>query len=217
MASELQIGYLTLGYAMTNSYFIQGKDANGDDTDECVFIDPADMGSLLYDKVCERGLKVAAILLTHGHFDHILGVDEFRKLTGAKVYAWEGEKRLLADAQMNVSADIGRPCTVQVDEFLTDGQELHFAGLDIRVIATPGHTEGSCCFYLPKYGKLFSGDTLFQDSVGRTDLPTGSMSTMMQSIREKIMPLPNDTEIYPGHGDLTNLAYEKQWNPYLHA
>lgn len=215
MASELNIGYITLGYVMTNSYFIQGKDAQGENTNDCIFIDPADQGKLLYEKLREKDLNVVAILLTHGHYDHILGVKELQEATGAPVYACVSEKRLLSDPSMNLSADLGRPCTVKVDHFVKDGDELTLAGFTVQVIETPGHTEGSCCFYLPKYQKLFSGDTLFQESVGRTDLPTGSMSALTRSIEEKLLPLPGSTEVFPGHGDLTNLAYEKQWNPYL--
>lgn len=212
--SGLTIEWTTLGYCATNTYTVRGKDSAGRDTDEVIYFDPADRGDLLWEKLQEKGLRVAAILLTHGHFDHIWGAEELRRLSGARIYAYRGEQALLADAGLNVSADMGRPCTIVPDELLDDNAERTFAGLRVQLIATPGHTGGSCCWYFPDYQTLLSGDTLFEGSVGRTDFPTGSMSDMTRSLRERLFLLPDETVVYPGHGGQTTIGYEKKYNPY---
>ena len=207
--AEIKIGRIVLGMAQTNCYFLYlegGKD--------CIVVDPADQGGNIYKALTKNGFEVKAILLTHGHYDHIWGTKELRELSGAKLYALEGEKKLLSNARVNVSAQTGRPYTVEADEYFQDGDERTFAGMRFRVIATPGHTEGSCCYYFPDAGFLVSGDTLFQESVGRTDLPTGSMSQLIRSIREKLFLLPEETKVYPGHGDSTTIGLEKQYNPF---
>ena len=134
---------------------------------------------------------MAAILLTHGHFDHIWGAQKLRALSGAKIYACGEEEALLLDAGMNVSEMAGRACTVKANEFLRDGEERTIEGMTFRVILTPGHTAGSCCYYFEKDGILVSGDTLFQESVGRTDFPTGSFSEIVRSIKEKLFVRAN--------------------------
>ena len=212
---SLEIGYVTLGMAATNSFFVQGKTEDGKDLQQVLFFDPADRGDYLVQKLQEHNLQVAAILLTHGHYDHILGVAAMREKTGAKVYAYEGEKDLLSSPNLNLSESIGRPCRVEPDVWLKDGEIFELAGLSITCIATPGHTKGSCCYYIPEHKVLISGDTLFQESVGRTDFPTGSMSEIVRSIREKLFILPEDVTVYPGHGDLTSIGYEKKYNPFV--
>ena len=155
-----------------------------------------------------------AILLTHGHFDHIWGANELRRLSGAKIYAYEGEKELCEDAGKNVSRDAGRPETVRADFYEKDGALLELGGFSLKLIATPGHTGGSCCYYLEEEKILFSGDTLFEGSVGRTDFPTGSMGSLVRSIKERLLVLPDDVTVYPGHGDSTTIGDEKKYNPY---
>ena len=207
--AELKIGRLMMGVCQTNCYFIYEEGRN-----EVIFIDPADKGGYIYDTLRERGFTVAGILLTHGHFDHIWGVEELRTKSGAKVYAYEWEKALCNDEDLNVSALVGRPCTVDADVYLADGDEITIAGMTCRLIATPGHTEGSCCYYFKEGGFLISGDTLFAESVGRTDLPTGSMGELVRSIKEKLFVLPDETKVYPGHGEATTIAHEKQYNSF---
>ena len=148
-------------------------------------------------------------------FDHIWGVEGLKKCSGARVYAYEGEKELCESDSLNVSRDVGRPCTVTPDVLLKDGQKVEIAGMQFQVIATPGHTKGSCCYYFEEAGVLLSGDTLFQDSVGRTDLPTGSMSALVRSVREKLMVLPDDVTVYPGHGECTSIGHERKYNAFL--
>lgn len=207
--AEIKIGRLTLGVCQTNCYFLYREGQR-----EVVFVDPADRGDSIYEALQEKGFVVAGILLTHGHFDHIWGAEKLRELSGAKIYALDAEEALCLDAGLNVSKMAGRACTVQPDVLVKDGEEITVAGICCKVIATPGHTGGSCCYYVAEAGFLVSGDTLFQESVGRTDFPTGSMSEIVRSIKEKLFCLPPDTKVYPGHGEQTTIAYEKEYNPF---
>ncbi len=210
MSDSVKIGKVTLGQYMTNCYFLYREGSP-----DMIVIDPADSGAYLYEQLSGKGFDIKAILLTHGHFDHIFGVKALKAKTGARVYAFEAEKALLEDPGLNISEGVGRPETVHPDEFLTDGRELELCGIGIKVIHTPGHTAGSCCFYVEEAGFLIAGDTLFEGSVGRTDLPTGSTRTMMDSIREKLFVLPDDTRVYPGHGGSTTIGFEKENNPFF--
>lgn len=207
--AEIKIGRLTLGVCQTNCYFLYREGQK-----EVVFVDPADRGDSIYEVLQEKGFVVAGILLTHGHFDHIWGAEKLRELSGAKIYALDAEEALCLDAGLNVSKMAGRACTVKPDVLVKDGEEITVAGICCKVIATPGHTGGSCCYYVAEAGFLVSGDTLFQESVGRTDFPTGSMSEIVRSIKEKLFCLPPDTKVYPGHGEQTTIAYEKEYNPF---
>lgn len=208
--SNLKIGRIMLGVCQTNCYFVYREGSN-----KALVFDPADRGEYIYDGLKEKGFTVEAILLTHGHFDHIWGLEALKELSGAKVYAYEEEKEVCENASVNVSKRVGRPCVVTADTYLKDGEELTIEGITVKLLATPGHTKGSCCYYFEDDKILISGDTLFQESVGRTDLPTGSMSTLVRSIQEKLMPLPEDVKVYPGHGETTTIGYEKQYNPFL--
>lgn len=208
--SDVKIGRMMIGSYQTNCYFLFREE-----TKKAIVIDPADNGKLIYDKLTQNGFSVEAILLTHGHFDHIWGSKELRELSGAKIYALDKEQTLCESVDNNLSAMVGRAYTVVPDEYVSDGAELTFDGIAFKVIATPGHTIGSCCYYVEKAGILISGDTLFQESTGRTDFPTGSMSSIVRSIREKLFVLPDETKVYPGHGDSTTIGYEKKYNPFV--
>lgn len=211
--TEIKIGRLVLGSVQTNCYFLY--DGNSEKKEkQVIFIDPADKGDYIYEQLKINGLHVAGILLTHGHFDHIWGSKKLRELSGAKIYAFEDEKVLCEDAVTNMSTQAGRPYTVVPDVYLKDGEEITIAGMTCKLIATPGHTIGSCCFYFESSKILISGDTLFQESVGRTDLPTGSMSMLTRSIKNKLIVLPGDVTVYPGHGDNTTIEYEMKYNPF---
>lgn len=213
--SDIKIGRMVLSICQTNCYFLYREGQKGENgLTETIVIDPGDRGAQIYEALTQKGFHVNAILLTHGHFDHIWGANELRRLSGAKIYAYEGEKSLCEDAEKNVSAQAGRPETVQADFYEKDGTVLSFAGFSLKLIATPGHTGGSCCYYLEKEKVLFSGDTLFEGSVGRTDFPTGSMSSLVRSIKEKLLVLPEDVVVYSGHGDTTTIGDEKKYNPY---
>ncbi|MFQ8703666.1 MAG: MBL fold metallo-hydrolase [Eisenbergiella sp.] len=206
---DIRIGRMTIGVCATNSYFLYRDGAA-----EVIVFDPADRGGDIFRALQNKGFSVAAILLTHGHVDQIWGAEELRQLSGAKIYALDAEKTVCGDAYVNISAQMKRKCTIEPDGWLTDGEEVTFADICLKVIATPGHTMGSCCFYSEEAGLLISGDTLFEESVGRTDFPTGSMSKLVRSIKEKLFVLPEETKVYPGHGDMTTIGREKQYNPY---
>lgn len=208
--SNLKIGRMMLGVCQTNCYFVYREGAN-----DVIFFDPADRGDYIYEALSEKGFKIAGILLTHGHFDHIWGTNKLRELSGAPIYAYEEEKALCEDAQKNISSQAGRAYTVIPDEYLKDGEKITIADMTCRLIATPGHTVGSCCYYFEDDGILVSGDTLFCESVGRTDFVTGSMSALTRSIREKLFVLPDEVKVYPGHGEVTDIGHEKKYNPFL--
>ena len=206
----LKIGRMMLGVCQTNCYFVYREGSS-----KVIFIDPADYGDQIFQAMKNNGFEVAAILLTHGHFDHIWGCSRLRQLTSAPVYAYEGEEKVLLSADLNVSAGAGRACTVKANTLLKDGEEVTIEGMTFKLIATPGHTQGSCCYYFEEANMLISGDTLFEESVGRTDLPTGSMSTLVRSVKDKLFVLPDDTVVYPGHGDSTTIEHEKKYNPFI--
>ncbi|MBQ7774746.1 MAG: MBL fold metallo-hydrolase [Lachnospiraceae bacterium] len=208
--AEIKIGKMVLGSYQTNCYFVYHAD-----TKKAVIIDPADGGAQIYSALQRNGFTVEAILLTHAHFDHIWGSKELRELSGAKIYALEEEKALCENSHNNVSEWAGRAYTVVPDEYVKDGAELCFDNMIFKVIATPGHTIGSCCYYVEKADMLISGDTLFYESTGRTDFPTGSMGSIVRSIREKLFVLPEDTKVYPGHGESTTIGHEKRYNPFV--
>ena len=207
--NALKIEIFKVGPLATNCYLLTDKKTN-----KMAIIDPGGISSKLDEKLTQGG-KCEYIILTHGHFDHIWGVEELRERSGAEVYAYEGEEKLCQDPALNVSAAVGRSCGITPDHLFRDGEEFEFAGIRGRVIATPGHTGGSCCYYFEEDQILISGDTLFQESVGRTDFPTGSMSALVRSVKEKLFTLPDETRVYPGHGMMTTIGYEKENNAFV--
>lgn len=206
----INLGKLVLGIVGTNCYYIYNESAR-----QAIVVDPGDDGIKIYTHLKERGVEVGAILLTHGHFDHIIGVMELKRISGALVYSSAEEVELLSDPLLNCSNDIGNSTRVVPDEVLNDGEEKTLCELDFKCILTPGHTSGSMCYYFDKEKLLFAGDTLFAGSVGRTDLPTGSFGAIIRSIREKLMVLEDDVNVYPGHGDATTIGEERRYNPFL--
>lgn len=207
---EVKIGRMVIGSGQTNCYFVYREGSK-----KVVFIDPADQGKAIYETLEKQGFQIEAILLTHGHFDHILGASDLRDCSGALIYAQEEEKALCEDARKNLSASVGKAYTVTPDVFLKDEEVFSFADITFQVLHTPGHTAGGCSYYVQEAGLLISGDTLFQDSVGRTDFPTGDMKVMLQSIEKKLFVLPEETKVYPGHGEHTTIGHEKKYNPFF--
>lgn len=199
-----------LGMIGTNCYLLCNMDIK-----ECVLIDPADSQDEISRMIDESGCSLKGILLTHGHFDHIMAADAIRDKYGVKVYASCDEKNTLEQPHINLGEAYGLKLSVKADVWHKDGEILKLAGFDIEALHTPGHTEGGSCYYIREIGVLFSGDTLFCGSVGRTDFPGGSMSEIVRSIKEKVMVLPDDTKVYPGHGEGTSVGYERVNNPFL--
>ena len=207
----MKIERMVLGQIQTNCYVVINEA-----TKETIVIDPADRPDAVLRKAVDEGLKLKAIFLTHGHADHMLGVPELKAKLGLPVYACEAERELLADPEQNLSQALFRKSVAfAADVWVKDEEEIDAAGMKFRVLATPGHTPGGCCYYSAEAGVLFSGDTLFAGSVGRTDFPGGSMSALMHSIREKLVPLPDETRVYPGHMEESTIGAERRYNPYL--
>lgn len=206
---KLKMNQYVVGPVQTNCYF-----AINEDTKELLVIDPGESPKQLAEKIRQEGCTPVAILLTHGHFDHATGAEELAAEFGIQIYAYETEKETLEDSNLNVSWMIGEQKVFHADVFVKDQQELDLAGFHIRVLFTPGHTKGGCCYYFPYEEVLFSGDTLFCCSVGRSDLPGGSESQLVRSVREKLLTLPERTTVYPGHNDVTTIENERMYNPY---
>lgn len=182
---------------------------------EGVIIDCGCPPKKILDVVNNRDIKINNVILTHGHFDHIYYIDSLREMSDVKVHIHEKDAECLSDPNMNGLAHFpvqGSFTFNPADNLLKDGDEIHCSGLSFKVIHTPGHTKGGICVLVQD--ALFSGDTLFKSSVGRTDFPGGSMSEITKSIKEKLFTLPDDTTVYPGHGITTTIGYEKKHNPF---
>jgi glyoxylase-like metal-dependent hydrolase (beta-lactamase superfamily II) len=207
----MEIKRLVLGLVRTNCYIVYTED-----TKKAVIIDPAADSRRIMGELSALGVTPEAVLLTHGHFDHMLAADSLRNDYQIPVCVHKADAELLKHPNLNCSEQfLHMPYAISADEELEDGQNLRFLDGALTVISTPGHTEGSCCYYAKSENILFSGDTLFQGSVGRTDLPTGRAAQLTNSIREKLFVLPEDTLVLSGHGDQTTIGEEKQYNPYV--
>ena len=201
---------IVVGVIGTNCYV-----AYNEGSDRCVLVDPGDDVQKIKDRLDGFGVKPAVILLTHGHFDHIWAVPGITAAyPDVKIYAGRGEDALLHDPELNCTARGHNPMTVNADRLLDDNEEFEAAGLRFTTLAVPGHTAGSVCYYDRENGILFSGDTLFCGSMGRTDLPTGDERAIFESL-VRLRLLPDETCVYPGHADTTTIGAEKKTNPYF--
>lgn len=202
---NMQIESVSVGMLGTNCYLLRG----GADGKEAVIVDPGDSGRQIAGLLLKQGVTPAAILLTHAHYDHILGVNEIvSAFPGLKVYIGEHEKDMVENPELNCGFVRG-DCRICPDVWVRDGEILPFSFAGIRVIETPGHTRGSVCYYVPEVSALFAGDTLFYESYGRTDLPTGSEDSLFRSLKKLLSSLPDETRVYPGHGPATTIEHEK--------
>ena len=190
--------------------------AINEDTNESIIIDPGSAFERIKSAVESTGTKPVAILLTHGHFDHAGEAESTAKEYGIKVYTHEATAEELKNPSINLSGDMfGDSKSYSADVFLKDDEEIDLAGLHVKCLFTPGHTPGGCCFYFPNEDIVFTGDTLFSGSVGRTDFPGGSMSQLVGSVKSKLMTLSDDTICYPGHNEPTTIGTERIYNPFL--
>lgn len=206
----MKVEKFVTGIISTNCYLVINED-----TKQAVVIDPAACPSYLMSHIKSEGLKIEAILLTHGHFDHMMGIDGFLSEFDVPVYVHEEDADAMEDPVLNQSSTYTSGYTFGKARYLRDRQTLELAGYTFQVIHTPGHTKGGCCYYVASEDVLFSGDTLFQNSVGRTDFVNSSTSDLVHSVREKLFLLPDDTMVYPGHMGETKIGHEKKYNPYV--
>ena len=202
-----------LGEFMTNCYTVYNAV-----TRDAVLIDPASNARFLNNILVNEQLNCVAILLTHGHYDHIGALPELMELVGHKVpiYASAEEEDVLNDPRKNLSTMLsGQMVTVKPDILLQDDQEIELLDTKLRCFLVPGHTKGGMCYYFAENGILFSGDTLFARSIGRSDFPTGDGIKLVKSIKEKLMTLPDETIVYPGHNERTTIEKERNANPFI--
>jgi hydroxyacylglutathione hydrolase len=203
---------IPVGMLQCNCYIL-GDEATG----EAVVIDPGDDIEAVQQVLRKRRLNPKAIVATHAHIDHVGGIEKLARATGAAVMMHRDDLPLYQSLAMQ-AAFLGMrpPATVDVDQFLRDGDRVLWAGRALEVLHTPGHSPGSLSLYLPgNEQRIFSGDTLFQASIGRTDLWGGSYEEILKSIEGKLMALPDQTPVFPGHGPATTIGEERQLNPFL--
>lgn len=208
---KMEITKYVVGPVMTNCYFVANKD-----TKEALIVDPGDEANLLIDRITLSELKPVAILLTHGHFDHVGAVSELKDEFGIPVYVGEHEMDTIKDPHINRSGFFDRvPTVYSADIPLKDDEVIELAGFKIKVLFTPGHTPGGVCYYFPDENVLFSGDTLFYNSVGRTDFLLSSGEALIKGIKEKLMTLDDSVIVLTGHDASTTIGEERMHNPYL--
>lgn len=201
----MRIELLQVGAICENCYL-----AIHEDRREALIIDPGDDAARIMGRLDRCQAAPAAILLTHGHYDHTGAMEKLREHYGIKVYASKEEERVLADRRLSLNSR-----KLHADEYWEDGHCFEMAGFCGQMILTPGHTPGSACYYFRKENVLFSGDSLFKESIGRTDFREGSQEALLTAIKEKLFVLPEDVAVYPGHMEATTIRHEKEFNPFI--
>lgn len=207
----MQVYNIPTGAIGTNTYLVYDED-----TMKGFLVDPGAYSSGVSEKIREIGIDLEYIILTHGHADHIMGVPGFKEdFKDIKVIANASEKEMLGDHEFNMSGQFGHVTEIDADIYVNDDDELEVGGLNLKFLFTPGHSPGGMCIYIEKENTLFSGDTLFQSSIGRTDFPGCSFEALKNAIHSKLWPLPDDTAVFPGHMGPTNIGFEKEHNPFV--
>lgn len=207
----MRITNLPSGALQANTYL-----AVDEKTNEGFIVDPGGYNKVLTKEVRDNDVNIKYIILTHGHSDHICGVNEHKaEFPDAKIVAYKDEEAMLENPNLNQSPGFGVPYSTKADILVGDGDELKVGDVTLKFIHTPGHTEGGMCIYVKEAKALFSGDTLFRQSIGRTDFPGGSYKEIMDSIRKKLFLLPDDTNVFPGHMGMTSIGFEKENNPFV--
>lgn len=211
----MKIYHLVLGEYQTNCYCVTADDSAKD----CLVVDTGLSPQPLIDHLQKSELDPVAVVYTHGHLDHTFGAKALREnWPDIKIAIHKNDADMLTDTDKNLSAVMGTPLEFSAaDIILNDGDEVEFAGVKLKVIHTPGHTPGGICLYSENEDLLFAGDTLFADSVGRTDVPGGDHDLLITSIKTKLFVLPDETVVYTGHGPETTIGKEKGSNPFLRS
>ena len=209
----MEIERLILGAYQTNCYVLR----NSETATDCLIVDPGLEAGDLLDFLHQHKMSPAAVVLTHGHIDHVAGVAALRQdYPDMKVYIHRLDAEMLTEPAHNLSALAGVMFkTKPADVLLEDKNAIEEAGVKLEVLHTPGHTPGGICLYSNDEGIVFTNDTLFADSIGRSDFPGGSMPQLVSNIKDRLFTLPDDTKVYPGHGPVTKIAHEKAHNPFL--
>ncbi len=209
----MKIDCVVLGAYETNCYVLRSSQAAKD----CLIIDAGLEADELTNFLKERQLNPVGVVLTHGHIDHIAGVAALREsYPDIKVYIHQLDAKMLTEAQSNLSVIAGGQFSTEPADFILEDESIiDEAGIKLQVMHTPGHTPGGICLYSKDEGAVFTDDTLFAESIGRTDFPKGSMPELLKSIKDKLFSLPGETVVFPGHGPITTLGREKTHNRFL--
>lgn len=207
----IQILQLPLGPLQTNCYILAC-----DETMQAAVIDPSWNGRAIAQTAVDQGYTISHILLTHSHFDHVGGLDELKTAVAAPIYIHPEAVPMLEHAHLSARTfQLEIPTPPPADEMLAEGQLLQIGNLTAHVLFTPGHAPGHVSFHLPEHKVIFDGDVLFQGSIGRTDLPGGDFDLLMRIIHDKLMVLPDETQVLSGHGPATTIGREREYNPFL--
>ena len=208
----MKITYMVLGPFQTNTYIVWDEE-----TKDAIVIDPSFTPKNIEKAITELGVSVKKFLITHAHVDHVAGLEYLReKHPEATVYMHEADLPYLKNSALNLSDMVGDDVRCNPpDIFVKQGNHIVLDSMDFEVLETPGHTPGGVSYYEKSSGIVFTGDSLFESSIGRTDFPGGSMSTLVMSIKNQLFILPDETHVLSGHGDPTSIGREKKYNPFL--